>query len=78
MPTVLRERGFDVRIFLNDHEPPHVHVYKGGTSVRIELETGEAEVAPGRRMTKHDVAIARQIVGARYRMLLDFWRQLHG
>jgi hypothetical protein len=28
VPTVLRERGFEVRIYTLDHPPPHVHVAK--------------------------------------------------
>jgi hypothetical protein len=26
MPTVVREAGFEVRIYTLDHPPPHVHV----------------------------------------------------
>jgi hypothetical protein len=37
MPTVLRKDGFAVRIYFNDHLPPHVHVFKGGGQVRISL-----------------------------------------
>jgi len=37
MPTVLREEGFEVRIYTLDHPPPHVHVAKAGAIVRIDL-----------------------------------------
>ena len=39
MPTVLREDGFEVRIYTLDHPPPHVHVAKAGAIVRIDLAT---------------------------------------
>ncbi|SRR5713101_5375823 len=39
MPTVLREEGFEVRIYTLDHPPPHVHVAKAGAIVRIDLAT---------------------------------------
>ena len=39
MPTVLREDGFEVRIYTFDHPPPHVHVAKAGAIVRIDLGT---------------------------------------
>ena len=33
MPTVLREQGFEVRIYTLDHPPPHVHVAKAGANI---------------------------------------------
>ena len=42
MPTVLREDGFEVRIYTFDHPPPHVHVAKAGAIVRIDLSTHAA------------------------------------
>ncbi|HKC79753.1 MAG TPA: DUF4160 domain-containing protein, partial [Gemmatimonadaceae bacterium] len=39
MPTVIREDGFEVRIYTFDHPPPHVHVSKAGAIVRIDLAT---------------------------------------
>ena len=42
MPTVLRDAGFEVRIYTLDHPPPHVHVAKAGAVVRIDLATHTA------------------------------------
>jgi hypothetical protein len=42
MPTVFREAGFEVRIYTLDHPPPHVHVWKAGAVVKIDLSTHEA------------------------------------
>ena len=42
MPTVIREGGFEVRIYTFDHPPPHVHVAKAGAIVKIDLATHEA------------------------------------
>ena len=42
MPTVLRESGFEVRIYTLDHPPPHVHVWKASAVVKIDLTTHEA------------------------------------
>jgi hypothetical protein len=41
MPTVLREAGFEVRIYTLDHPPPHVHVWKAGAVLKIDLATHE-------------------------------------
>ena len=37
MPTVLTKNGFKVRIYLNDHLPAHVHVFKAGGEAKINL-----------------------------------------
>jgi serine phosphatase RsbU (regulator of sigma subunit) len=42
MPTIIRERGFEVMIYPNDHRPPHVHVWKAGKEARVvRLERGD-------------------------------------
>lgn len=30
MPVVVRQNGFRIIIYSNEHPPPHVHVIKGG------------------------------------------------
>jgi Domain of unknown function (DUF4160) len=37
MPTIIKQDGFRVVMYPNDHIPSHVHVYKGGGEVRINL-----------------------------------------
>ena len=42
VPKVLRDiGGYKFVIFLDDHEPAHVHVKKAGNMVRIQLDTGQ-------------------------------------
>ncbi|NJN61100.1 MAG: DUF4160 domain-containing protein [Coleofasciculaceae cyanobacterium RL_1_1] len=41
MPTILRQDGFAVRLYFNDHDPPHVHVFKAGGQAKIALGDGE-------------------------------------
>ena len=41
MPTLIREGGFEIRIYTLDHPPPHVHVAKAGAVMKIELATCE-------------------------------------
>lgn len=82
MPTVLRVRGFRVVIYLppREHEPPHVHVWKGGAEVVIALATSGVvqtirEVAG---MRSSDVVQAFWIVEEHAELLLIRWRELHG
>lgn len=43
MPTVAREDGIEFVVRLKEQlfEPPHVHVFYGGTEVRIDLDRGQ-------------------------------------
>ena len=39
MPTIIKQDGFRIVIYPNDHLPSHVHVIKGDGEVRISLNT---------------------------------------
>ncbi|SMH50382.1 DUF4160 domain-containing protein [Mesorhizobium australicum] len=79
MITVLRESGFRIVIFLNDHLPEHVHVYGDGEA-RIDLggEAGGAKVVWSLGMKRSDVRRAVSIVNAHRDDLILRWRELHG
>ncbi|MFL4970634.1 MAG: DUF4160 domain-containing protein [Xanthobacteraceae bacterium] len=40
MPTVAYFLGISVRMFFNDHEPPHVHVRYQGFRARVRSSDG--------------------------------------
>ena len=46
-PTVLREKGYQVKIYPNDHPPAHVHVVKAEHEARVTLEPVEAKTNLG-------------------------------
>jgi uncharacterized protein len=80
MPTILREQGFRVVIYPNDHLPSHVHVFKGSGEVRIEL--GDEESAPSLmtitgQINDKDVAKALYLVKENQAKLLEKWREIH-
>lgn len=75
MPTIVRERGFDVMIYLNDHSPAHVHVWKAGKEARIGLspvELLDSDLNPSENRQ------AISIVEANHDTLLARWREIHG
>lgn len=80
MPTVLRQRGFDVAIRPRDHGPPHVHILRGGEEVVILLGLGDAgpQVRENRGMTGRNIRIAMDIVIENNEMFLLEWRRIHG
>jgi hypothetical protein len=80
MPTVLRQDGFDVMIYTDDHPPAHVHVRKAGGEVVINL--GDDETPPSIRevhgMKKQDTRKAVIIVEDNQVYLLSMWGEIHG
>lgn len=81
MPTVLRLNGFNVRIYTNDHEPAHVHVFKADGEVRIRLGLGGNRpklLEVSRRMSVRDAAQAVVMVEEHNDFLLLEWRKIHG
>ena len=80
MPTILRQDGFEVMVFTNDHRPAHVHVFKAEGEVVIHL--GSKAAPPTVRinigMSRADERRALIIVGGHQVELLLEWRRIHG
>ena len=77
MPTVIREAGFDVRIYTLDHPPPNVHVWKAGAVVKIDLATHEAVEIVG-VISDRDIGRAERLVARNSARLGREWARLHG
>jgi len=80
MPTVLRKDGFQVMLFVDDHEPPHVHARRDGSVVVVNLASpGER---PSLRSAIHaSAAVQREalrLVAENHDFLLNEWRRIHG
>jgi hypothetical protein len=77
VPTLIREQGFEVRIYTLDHPPPHVHVEKAGAIVKIDLSTRRATEIVG-RISDRDVKRAERLVAENAPFLKLEWEKLHG
>jgi hypothetical protein len=77
MPTLIRESGFEVRIYTLDHPPPHVHIEKAGAAIKIDLATSRVVRVVG-TASDRDIRRAERLVEKHLRMLNDAWRELHG
>ena len=75
MPTVLRYKAFEFRIYTNDHIPPHVHVHHGSGKSRIEI--AGAVVMDSAGMRAADLAAARLVVKSQEAYLLKRWEEIH-
>lgn len=76
MPTLVREAGFEVRIYTFDHPPPHVHVAKAGAVGRIDLSTCQATAITG-PITDRAVKRAERLIARNVRLLISEWNNLH-
>lgn len=79
MVTVHRAHGMRVVIYMDDHEPAHVHVLGKGEA---KIELPEPENAPRlvwtKGMKRADIRRAMAIVSEQRDELLARWRDLHG
>lgn len=80
MPTVLRKNGFRFQVFTEDHIPAHVHVFKAGKEVVINLgdETAKPWVRENKGMKRNDQDQAVLIAAEFQDYLLAEWRKIHG
>lgn len=80
MGTVHREGGFRVMIFVDDHEPSHVHVFNADGVAVFHLGEGPdgVHLRSTRRMKDPDVRRAARLVAAHHARLLAKWEEIHG
>ena len=76
MPTVLRQDGFQVMIYTQDHPPAHAHVWRAGGEAVINIASLEATNIED--MRRRDAARAVAIVKANQGYLLERWHEIHG
>jgi hypothetical protein len=68
--------GFRVHIWLNDHEPAHVHVYRAEAMAIIEITSLHVRAAYD--MKPPDLRRAVEIVEQHQSWFLQRWSQIHG
>ncbi|MBD1843263.1 DUF4160 domain-containing protein [Cyanobacteria bacterium FACHB-63] len=79
MPTIIREDGFRVVIYLDDHLPSHVHVINAESEVKINLGNDTELPTVIEYRGKRSVAIKALKLVISYRSeLLEAWRDIHG
>ena len=79
MVTVLRDGGLRIVIFVNDHEPAHVHVFADGEAKIDLMQVGETpRLVWADCMTNAEIRRAMRIVSKAQADLLERWREIHG
>jgi len=79
MVVIHREAGLRFVIFLNDHQPAHVHVFADGEAkVDLGAARGEAHLIASVGLSDADLRRAMRIVGERRLEFLARWKAIHG
>jgi uncharacterized SAM-binding protein YcdF (DUF218 family) len=78
MPTVMTCDGFAIIIYFppREHGPAHVHVFRGGEEVIIEL--APVAIRENYGMRSAQIVKAVRIVENSLDMLQEEWRKIHG
>ena len=82
MPTILKQNGFEVLIYIgNEHIPPHVHVFKAGAHLRVAI--GDAATYPypfgkGNSLKGVQARQAIRLVAEYQAELAAKWEEIHG
>lgn len=75
MPTILRLGAYDVKIYFNDHLPPHVHVRCGRRQIVVYLN--DDLPVEDRGMRRFEISRAKGIVAEHYDLLIAEWERIY-
>lgn len=80
MPTVLRLDGLRVRIYVDDHRPPHVHVIAadGEAVFVLNCPDGPPELRERHGVSLQMVNRIQKELGDHLSVLCPKWREIHG
>jgi hypothetical protein len=79
MVTVLRAHGLRVVIFVNDHQPAHVHVFGDGEAkINLLGSDGTPALVWADGMSRGEIRRAMRTVAEQQAALLARWEDIHG
>ncbi len=79
MVTIHRQYGLRVVIFVDDHEPAHVHVFGDGQAkINLADPSGKPKLIWVDGMTRAEARRAMQIVLENQSFFLRRWEEIHG
>ena len=76
MPTIIEIDGYRVVIYPNDHLPAHVHVFKAGSEVKVDIASDPPRpIKVSGTISNREIKAALELV-ANYRgQLLQEWKK---
>jgi hypothetical protein len=74
-PTVLSQNGYQIKIYPNDHPPPHVHVIRAEKEAKVSLDPIEVKTNYG--FNQRAIGDILDMIEAYQEELLAAWDKLH-
>lgn len=75
MPTIIRQAGFEIRIYSQDHDPAHVHCFRAGTELVVAL--ADLTIRENNGMSRRHAVQALEIIAEHQSDLLAAWSRIH-
>jgi hypothetical protein len=76
MPTVLKLNGFRFFFYSNDHLPVHIHVEKGNSTAKFNLQP--IELIKSKGFKARDLSEIRKLIEKNKTSLENSWYEYHG
>jgi hypothetical protein len=78
MRAIPDEDGFEFVIRTNDHDPPHVHVFKADGEARFLIYEDREPELDKSWMGRRDVKAAKKILSEQRNLVWEKWVEIHG
>jgi hypothetical protein len=72
VPCIVKEGGYSIYVYANDHAPPHCHVFWAGDKEAV-VELDPIAAVAGDRLPRAGIALVRAHQGE----LIDAWNRLN-
>lgn len=73
MPTLFTVFGFRFLFYSNDHEPIHVHVIKGSSEARFQVQP-EVKLLDNKGLKPAELKLAESLVEENKEMIVERWK----
>ena len=73
MPTLFTVFGFSFLFYSNDHEPIHVHVIKGNSEARFQVQP-EVMLLDNKGLKPAELKLAESLVEENKEMIIERWK----
>ena len=74
MPTFLTKQGFRFFVYMNEHEPIHVHIKKGGSKAKVIL-VPEILIDKNYGFKLQEMKAILEIIVENYYYFIDKWNE---